>query len=645
MIPVLLWLLLTVVAFDAQVRAYDVFSSAYLYEFGWYGLYPTTRFKSSELTPPRLNFAQWDEQRCSEGYYLVAQKGKIVSDPGPTIFDARGELVWADHSYGVVFNFQMQSHRGRDYLTFWSSPEGSIHGYGRGTYYMLDSSYELFRKLEPAGEGLRGDLHEFRLTDRGTALITVYNPVPADLTPVGGPAEGWALDCLVQEIDVDTGALVFEWRAAAHVALADTVRAFAGEDDGTTPETAFDFFHLNSVDVDGAGNYILSARHTSSILCVSPRGDILWTLGGKANGFRDASGGRATDFMYQHDARYYHQNQHHDGDGNATHTLTLSLFDNAAAERAGPASPHDHSRGLLLRLDTEAMTATLVREYADPANPRRAALSQGSMQVLDDRVVLGYGWLPFITELSTSSSSSSSDSDDGGHVLCAVELAPWISARWGLVNNYRAFKAQRWVGTPTAPPDVHLDAGAGRVYVSWNGATEVRRWVLQGAEWADLLESASATGGGAEAGFVDLEDVVKESFETAFAVGSHMPRYLRVAAVDGDGVVLARSRILDRRAGKPFWKRVREVLVWGVGAVAFILVVLAVLRRRGRRALWESSARGLAFLAAGWDCAVRGLCDGDRLAAVERRYAALRWWKGKGRDGAAAHEMEPMYRD
>lgn len=37
MIPVLLWLLLTVVAFDAQTWAYDVFSSHYLYEFGWYG--------------------------------------------------------------------------------------------------------------------------------------------------------------------------------------------------------------------------------------------------------------------------------------------------------------------------------------------------------------------------------------------------------------------------------------------------------------------------------------------------------------------------------------------------------------------------------------------------------------------------------
>ncbi len=89
-------------------------------------------FKSSELTAPLLNFPQWDRQECSDGYYLIAQKGKIVSDTGPTIFNSRGELIWADDSYGVVFNLQIQTYKGENYITFWSSPEGSSHGYGRG---------------------------------------------------------------------------------------------------------------------------------------------------------------------------------------------------------------------------------------------------------------------------------------------------------------------------------------------------------------------------------------------------------------------------------------------------------------------------------------------------------------------------------
>ncbi|KAI8950095.1 Arylsulfotransferase-domain-containing protein [Xylaria longipes] len=618
MIRISLWLLLTVVAFDAQTWAYDVFSSTYLYELGFYGLYPTTSFKSCEFTPPRLNFPRWDEQKCDDGYYLIAQKGKIVSDPGPTIFDSRGELVWADDSYGVVFNLQAQTYKGEKYLTFWSSPDGSSHGYGRGTYYMLDSSYELFRKFEPAGEGLKGDLHEFQITEHGTALVTIYNPVPADLTPVGGPEQGWALDSMVQEIDIDTGELLFEWSAIEHVALSDGVRYFAGEDDGTTPETAFDFFHVNSADVDSEGNYIISGRHTSSVMCISPKGETLWTLGGISNNFYDLSDGHATDFMYQHHAQL-HANS------------TLSIFDNAASERAGRGSPHGHSRGLLVQLDTANMTATLLRDFHDPAHPR-TTVSQGSMQVLDDdRVVLGYGWLPFITEFAP-----------GGEVLCEIELAPWVAARWGLVNTYRAFKTRDWVGRPEEPPSVYLDPADARVFVSWNGATEVERWVLQGAEWADLRSKTEAE---AE-GFVDLDDVRKVSFETAFDIQGDMPRYLRVAAVDKDGHVLMHSQAVDRHVGNAAGDWVHDVLVWIAVFIVATLVGLLAIRKRGRRALLGNSTRGYDLLAR-----AVSVCR-DRVARVLRIRSAVdngeiyprtRWWMDWG--GAKAHELQSIYHD
>ncbi|KAI1750526.1 Arylsulfotransferase-domain-containing protein [Xylaria castorea] len=620
MIRLSLWLLLTVVAFDAQTWAYEVFSSTYLYEIGFYGLYPTTSFKSSEITPPRLNFPRWDEQKCSDGYYLIAQKGKIVSDPGPTIFDSRGELVWADDSYGVVFNFQVQTYKGENYLTFWSSPDGSLHGYGRGTYYMLDSSYELFRKFEPAGEGLKGDLHEFQITEHGTALVTVYNPVPADLTSVGGPEQGWALDSMVQEIDLDTGDLLFEWSAIEHVALSDAVRYFAGEDDGTTPETAFDFFHINSLDVDSEGNYIVSGRHTSSVMCISPKGETLWTLGGVSNDFQDLSDGAATDFMYQHHAQL-HANS------------TLSIFDNAASERAGRGSPHGYSRGLLVQLDTANRTAALLRAYHDPANPR-TTVSQGSMQVTEDRVVLGYGWLPFITEFARD-----------GSVLCDVELAPWVAARWGLVNTYRAFKTRDWVGRPAEPPSVYVHPADARVFVSWNGATEVERWVLQGAEWADLPSKTETE----TEGFVDLDDVRKESFETAFDIQDDMPRYLRVAAVDKDGHVLMHSQVVDRHVGNAAGDWAHDVLVWIAVFFAAAIAGLLAIRKRGRRALLGNSTRGYDLLARAMsgcrDRVVRALpvrfSGGD--GVIYERYQGMGWWRDWG--GAKAHELQSIYHD
>ncbi|KAI0441655.1 ASST-domain-containing protein, partial [Xylaria telfairii] len=482
---------------------------------------------------------------------------------------------------------------------------------------MLDSSYEVFRKFEPAGEGLKGDLHEFHLTEHGTALVTIYNPVPADLTSVGGPQQGWVLDCMVQEIDIETGALLFEWNSLEHVALNDTIRYLADEDDGTTPETAFDYFHINSVDMDGAGNYVVSGRHTSSITCISPKGETLWTLGGLSNDFTDLSDGAATDFMYQHHAQL-HANS------------TLSIFDNAASERSGRASAHDHSRGILVQLDTTKKTATLLRAYSDPANPR-TTVSQGSMQLVPEAntVVLGYGWLPFMTEFAA----------DSGAVLCSVELAPWVAARWGLVNTYRAFKARNWVGRPVDPPAVYLDPADARVFVSWNGATEVDRWVLQGAEWADLQNGA----------FVDLDDVSRDGFETALDVGEDMPRYLRVVAVGRDGNVLMHSQVVDRRVGNAVGDSVRDILVWVAVFLAAGIAALLVLRKRGRRALWGNSSRGyelfVRVVAVCREGVVRVLparAPGDENeGGIYARYPAMRWWRDWG--GAKAHELQSIY--
>ncbi|KAI1350540.1 Arylsulfotransferase-domain-containing protein [Xylaria sp. FL0043] len=668
MTRILQWLLLAVVASDVRAWAYDVFGSSLFYELGFYGLYPTTTFKSTELTAPLLNFPQWDEQKCGDGYYLIAQKGKLVSDTGPTILNSRGELVWADDSYGVVFNLQIQIYKGEHYITFWSSPEGSTHGYGRGTYYMLDSSYQLFRKFEAAGEGLKGDLHEFQITEHGTALITIYNPIPADLTSIGGPEQGWALDSMFQEIDIATGELLFEWSAIEHVALSHGLRTFAGEDDGTTPETAFDYFHINSVDVDGDGNYVISGRHTSTIVCIDRHsGTILWTLGGLANDFTDLSDGRATDFMYQHHARL-HANQEH----NDNHTLLLSIFDNAAAERAGAASQQPASRGVLLRLDTANRTAALEREFLDAAHPTRTAVSQGSMQVLEDRVVLGYGWLPFITEFAL----------DDGAVVCAAELAPWVAARWGLVNTYRAFKARHWTGRPAEPPAVYLDPADARVFVSWNGATEVERWVLQGADWTDLVGSGGSKGRSSTSissstteeskksekvertetaseadAFVDLDILVKDSFETSFDILDDMPRYLRVAAIDKEGNVLRHSQIVDRKAGNASGSGVRDAVVWCAVLLSLAVAVLLALGKRGRKAILGNSSRACEMLARA--CRERIFSRSSSVAVSAsipsdsgheqfprngwRRGRGRRWWPVWG--AAKAHELQPLYHD
>ncbi len=70
-----------------------------------------------------------------------------------------------------------------------------------------------------AGNGYDGDHHEFLITPEDTALFTIYHKVPMDLSSVGGPKEGTVLDGIVQEVDIETGEVLFEWHSLDHVGL------------------------------------------------------------------------------------------------------------------------------------------------------------------------------------------------------------------------------------------------------------------------------------------------------------------------------------------------------------------------------------------------------------------------------------------
>ena len=56
----------------------------------------------------------------------------------------------------------------------------------------------------------------------------------------------------------------------------------------------------------------------------------------------------------------------------------------------------------------------------------------------------------------------------------------------GAVMSYRTYK-HAWKGHPLTNPDVAFDTG--RIYVSWNGATEVSSWLLEGSTGVGGRES------------------------------------------------------------------------------------------------------------------------------------------------------------
>ncbi len=172
---------------------------------------------------------------------------------------------------------------------------------------------------------------------------------------VGGPSGGDVLIGVIQELDVRTGRILFEWRSIDHVALDESYIA-----EITSP---YDYFHINSVALTPDGHMLISARNTCAIYKISrASGEVIWRLGGKKSDF--AMGAR-TRFGYQHDARLH------------ADSTQLSLFDN------GPVPGSDarpQSRGLVLNLDVRRMRATIAREHRH--DPPVFAFATGNAQIL-----------------------------------------------------------------------------------------------------------------------------------------------------------------------------------------------------------------------------------------------------------------------
>ena len=107
---------------------------------GRHGSYPVHEFISTRLRAPQVNFLQWHPE-CDDGlYYFLTPRGWKVSDPGPMILDAAGNLIWSKHFDnkfgGQAYDLKVQKYLGEDYLTFWLGDD-TIRGHGAGSYYMV----------------------------------------------------------------------------------------------------------------------------------------------------------------------------------------------------------------------------------------------------------------------------------------------------------------------------------------------------------------------------------------------------------------------------------------------------------------------------------------------------------------------------
>lgn len=374
-----------------------------------------------------------------------------VGPGGPMIIDGRGHLVWFNQLEPPLYatNFRPQRFAGHEVLTWWQGSV-TVSAFGSGEGVIADTSYRTLRTVR-TGNGYPTDLHEFVLTPSGDALFTVYSPVMVHLPGTAAGARSQLLDAIVQEVDIRTGLVVWEWHALGHIPLADSYATPANSAD-------YDAFHINAIQPLAGDRVLISARDTSAVYLVARSSErIVWTLGGKASSFR--LGPRAR-FYFQHDAHMVGRNE-------------ISLFD----DEAGPPTKAPSSRGVVLALDTRRRAATVVRQYLRPGTGTLAQ-SEGSVQELPGgNEFVGFGSTPFFSEFSPGGKlvfDASLPTDDG---------------------SYREFRFP-WRATPTTRPTaVARRASPSRVtlYASWNGATTVARWqVLAGPSAGSLSPVASA---------------------------------------------------------------------------------------------------------------------------------------------------------
>ncbi len=251
-------------------------------------------FRSApSLAPSALHITVPAQPGAASGdLFLAPYQG--AGAPGPAIFDQAGNLVWFHPlpAHEVATNFQVASYLGRTVLVWWQGRVLRV-GFGQGEDVIYDTSYHPLATVR-AGNGYHADLHEIRLTRQGTAWIDAFDPIHMNLAAAHGSANGILTDSVVQQIDIKTGLVMWEWHALGHISLADS------HNPPQHSSYPWDYIHVNSVDPGSSGDVLLSARNSWGLYDVDLHsGGFRWQLGGDHSSFHLGSG---VPFYWQHDA-------------------------------------------------------------------------------------------------------------------------------------------------------------------------------------------------------------------------------------------------------------------------------------------------------------------------------------------------------
>jgi hypothetical protein len=254
------------------------------------------QYESNNVKPPVVTIAQPAGAASAPGD-IFATPYLGPGEHGPMIFESDGRLIWF-HLLPTgqdADDFALQSYAGQSDLVWWQGEVTSL-GFGFGEDVIMSSAYKVIARVK-AGNGLSADLHDIELTSRGAAFITAYEPVEISATAAGGraPSEAGAsrvshrsranaaaasrvalvktrtvktrtvktrtaktrvvLDSIVQEIDVKTGLVMWEWDSLGHVPLSQSHTKLP-----SSREAPYDYFHVDAVQRLADGNLRIAAR-------------------------------------------------------------------------------------------------------------------------------------------------------------------------------------------------------------------------------------------------------------------------------------------------------------------------------------------------------------------------------------------------
>ena len=375
---------------------------------------------------------------------------------------------------------------------------------GRASVVIYDNHYRPVHVILSPAEEL--DTHEIYIKEPPKALAMIHRAELRNMSAFGQPERSiWLWTGGFVEFDIETGKSLWEWYSGDYISMDES---FTLNPDDDQPHT--DYVHVNSVDKNAHGNFLLSCRHTDAIYLISGQDrHIIWRLGGKKNDFE-----KDFEFSRQHDARFIVVEDTR---------MIISFLNNGAGDVV---TNEPTSSAMYVELDLVNMRATLLNRYVRP--DEGSTNKRGNMQTLpNDNVLVSWSMNGYMSEFAHN-----------GKLLMEASFA---SDRY---STYRAYKFPWW-SRPSQPPTlvsscygVNGSDLSTVFHVSWNGATEVKYWRFLAK--ADALSPSKVIG-----------TIPKKGFETTFITRGYMDM-VSVEALDANYRVLRKS--LTMRTPPPkYW--------------------------------------------------------------------------------------------